>query len=357
MQVLTRFSLVGFLGLISFTSVAQNAPLKNFDAFCKIFEENYATFEIKGIDWKGDCWDVRSTITKNTTDPELFTIMKYLLSPLNDAHTSLKAKNIDSTFSASRESRIMKEIASIDIKERRPKFRAMTEATLSANGFVPISQIGPEFKDEKLFSFTKNETTGYLRFMRSFSTLINMKGGALDKQLDQIFASFEGLEFLIIDIRFNIGGDDGFSQRVAGYLVNKSTVGFHKQTMKKEVFQRQKTKMIKPSKNHHFAGKVALLTNDKSVSAADVLALMLYDLPQVTIIGENSNGSYSDLYNRRLPNGWALTLSNQRYFSAVEQENFEGMGTPVTIEVQNSLSDIEKQHDSVLLAALEHLKK
>ena len=67
-----------------------------------------------------------------------------------------------------------------------------------------------------------------------------------------------------------------------------------------------------------------------------------------------SNGSYSDLYEKKLPNGWKVTLSNQRYLSA-NKINFEGLGTPVDIEVKNTLKDIEQYKDSVLLRALEFL--
>jgi C-terminal processing protease CtpA/Prc len=358
MHKLNKVSLIIFLTLISTLVTAQSSPFKNFDALCELFKNNYATFEHKGIEWEEDCFDVRSTISEDMTDAELFTAMtSYLLSQLNDAHTNLIASNIDSSFSASRESRIMNELASLPGTERRPKFRAMTEATLTANNFKPVKEIGPEVKDEKLFSYTKNGNTGYLRYMRSFSTTKRMVGPDLKEQLDQIFSYFEGLESIIIDIRFNIGGDDAFSKLIAGYLIDSPRIGFHKQTRKKGKFQGVKTKMLKPSKRHLFKGNVVLLTNDRTVSAADVMALMLYDMPQATIIGENSNGSFSDLMDAKLPNGWIVTLSNQRYFSGIERAQFEGEGVPVDKEVKNTLKDLEKQSDSVLLAALEHLKK
>lgn len=346
-----------FLLLLPSALEAQNQPLKNFDAFCDLFDQNYASFEEKGIDWTKACETAREKLTENSIDAELYSVLKSLLVPLNDAHVTLRAKSIDSAMSASRPSRIIEEISSIPGKERRPKFRAMTEATLLANGFAPIKEIGPEYKDEILFSYTKNDRIGYLRYTRSFSTLANMTGSSLNKRLDEIFGSYAGLESVIIDIRFNIGGDDAFSQRIAGYLVDEPTIGFYKQTRKKQVFGELKTKMIEPSKKHYFNGKVVLLTNDKSVSAADVMALMLSELPQATLIGEPSNGSYSDLQNGRLPNGWKVTLSNQRYLSAQSKKNYEGFGTPVDIEAKNMLSDIEKQEDSVLIRALSFLKK
>jgi carboxyl-terminal processing protease len=55
-----------------------------------------------------------------------------------------------------------------------------------------------------------------------------------------------------------------------------------------------------------FAKQVVLITNDRTVSAADVFALMMSELPNVTIIGEPTNGSYSDIYSKKLPNGWRI---------------------------------------------------
>jgi len=338
------------LGCISVK--AQSKVQETFDHFCELFEQNYASFEEKGIDWTKQCNEAKKELTEDSSEDDLFTLITGLLKPLNDAHVTLRAKSLEAGFSASRPSRIIEEIKSIPGPERRPRFKAMTEKTLAAHGFGPIKEIGPKHKGEKLFSYCKNENIGYLRFTRSFSN-----GGGLGKQLDEIFESFNRLDAVIIDIRFNIGGNDSFSQRIAGYLVNEPTIGFHKQTRVKGEFQALSTRMIQPSKRHHFDGKVVLLTNDKTVSAADVMALMLSEMPQATLIGEPSNGSYSDLQDARLPNGWKITLSNQRYLPAITKKNYEGFGTPVDIEAKNRLSDIEQEKDSVLLKALEILKQ
>jgi carboxyl-terminal processing protease len=104
------------------------------------------------------------------------------------------------------------------------------------NGFDPIQQIGVKFRGKKLFSYTANGTIGYLRFFRSFSTLVNMNGFLLNNQLDKIFSEFTNVNSLIIDIRFNMGGTDEFSQKVTGRFVDKKKVGFLKQTRKNGEF-------------------------------------------------------------------------------------------------------------------------
>ncbi len=346
--------LIGVVLLASGSLKAQSEALKTFDAFWELFNEQYASFEEKGIDW--DAKQVfRNRITANTSDEELFDILAEMIKPLNDAHTTLKADEINKRMSASRPSRIMQELSSLPGKDRRPLFSKMTEQTLIRSGFDSIRELGPTFRGEKLFSYSRSENIGYLRFFRSFSTPTKMVGVSLDSQLDQIFEYFSEINALIIDVRFNIGGDDAFSKRIVSRLIEDEMVGFKKQTRKNGSFGKLKDITVEPCDGEPFLSPVVLLTNDKTVSAADVLALMMDQLPQVTIIGERSNGSYSDLYAKRLPNGWKVTLSNQRYYST-DMKNYEGTGTPVDLEIKNTIEDVENENDSVLLGALDAIE-
>lgn len=333
-----------------------NEPLKNIDALCELFEVNYASFDEKNINWQSVCQKSQKRVSSNTSDKELFEIMTEILKPLNDGHVTLKAKEINSSFSASRESRIMTELKTIPKTKRKELFKKSINNTLKQNGFKTITELGPKFRGEKLFEYTSNETVGYLRYYRSFSKFVGITGPSLDSQLDKIFNSFKDLDAIIIDIRFNIGGDDKFSKKVAGRFLNKPIIGFYKQTRKNGEFGELDTVMLKPNGKEPFLNKVVLLTNDRTVSAGDVLALMMSQVSNVTIIGEPSNGSYSDLYEKKLPNGWMVSLSNQRYLSA-DKVNYEGLGTPVDILAKNTILDIENNSDSVLLRALEFLNE
>lgn len=336
-----------------FTSHAQKKPVKTFEYLWKLFDEKYASFEEKGIDWQASYDTYRGQVSEETTDEELFVVLTQMLRPLHDGHVNLKAKKLDTAFNAERPSRIMRVYDSLETK--KGSFGAMYEATLMKIGFDSLKEIGPTFRDMKLFRYTDNGRIGYLRFFRSFSKLAKMVGFSLEAQLDEVFNSFEGLDGLIVDVRFNIGGDDRFSQRVVGRFIEEEMLGFKKQTRKDMVFGELSDRYVKPRGGQPFLKPVVLLTNDQTVSAADVLALMMDQLPNVTIMGEPSNGSYSDLYGRKLPNGWRVTLSNQRYYS-VDMVNYEGVGTPVDIEVLNTRKDFVEKNDSVLLEAMEFLE-
>jgi C-terminal processing protease CtpA/Prc len=101
---------------------------------------------------------------------------------------------------------------------------------------------------------------------------------------------------------------------------------------------------------------VLLLTNDGTVSAGDVFAMILRELRQVRLIGESTRGIYSDMYGFTLPNKWLVSLSNQRYYDAAGV-CYEGRGTPVNIEVQNTRADLTRAADPVVMRALAELKQ
>ena len=75
-------------------------------------------------------------------------------------------------------------------------------------------------------------------------------------------------------------------------------------------------------------------------------------LPNVTIIGDDTNGIFSYQLEKKLPNGWRYCLSYQMYFSA-DMVCYEARGVPVDVRLLNKKSDIEKGVDPLIIRALE----
>ncbi|MEO1624098.1 MAG: S41 family peptidase [Bacteroidota bacterium] len=349
-------TLIGLL--VPSVATAQTPPediASTFEAFWTLFDQRYASFEEKQIDWQKVYQEYRPKVSELQTERELFDLMTDILRPFRDAHINLLARRIDTAFTARRPSRIIEELRPIPSKERRSSFQAMTAQSLRENGFGPLTEIGPEYKGRKLFAYTNNGKVGYLRFTRSFKGGSFFQFWSLNKMLNKIFSTFQGLDGLIIDIRFNMGGNDSFSQKVAGRLIREKTVAYYKQTRKDKAFGPLEAKYIKPRGKATFDNPVVLLTNDKTVSAADVLALISHSLPQITLLGEPSNGSFSDLLSKKLPNKWTITLSHQRYLST-DKVNYEGRGVPVDEKVLDTLQGVQNKKDAVLLKALEKLQ-
>jgi len=58
-----------------------------------------------------------------------------------------------------------------------------------------------------------------------------------------------------------------------------------------------------------------------------------FNLPHVTLIGERSRGVLSDMLLKQLPNGWAVSMSNEIYRAAAGNV-YEGVGISKQIEPQ-----------------------
>ena len=80
--------------------------------------------------------------------------------------------------------------------------------------------------------------------------------------------------------------------------------------------------------------------------------MVLEQLPNVTLIGETTYGIFSNSYGKRLPNGWDLHLSTERYFSHAGLE-YEQQGIAPDIEERPNFNDLNSGQDNILERALQ----
>lgn len=113
-----------------------------------------------------------------------------------------------------------------------------------------------------------------------------------------------------------------------------------------------KTWWVEPQGQTLFTGPIVLLTCDSVFSGGEVFALAIRQLPQVTIIGDRTNGIFSYQLENFLPNGWEYRLSYQVYYTA-DMICYEAIGVPVDIVRINKRSDIEIGTDPLIVCALE----
>jgi C-terminal processing protease CtpA/Prc len=74
--------------------------------------------------------------------------------------------------------------------------------------------------------------------------------------------------------------------------------------------------------------------------------------PAVTFVGENTQGVYSEIVGRTLPNGWNVSLPTEVYETAAGR-SFDGVGVAPDIRV-NALrqEDLDAGKDPILERAL-----
>ena len=340
--LILSFSLL-FKGLILSGESKATCSVENFDALWNMSNERYAFFELRGVDWKAQYENYRPKVTKNTTDEELYGLMCEMLKPLKDGHVNLKAKSLGkkNPYNPEETPRFLKEFNNRKLEKQ---FEQLVSKTLRDNNFGELKN------STDLLLFSRNKSFGYL-LITEFE---GVRAKKLDEALDKVLALMDGTKGLIIDIRLNPGGTDQCVYQIASRFADKKRVGHHRKTkIRSDGFSELKTRYLNPHGDTYLK-PIILLTHDASFSGADVFAMVMTELPQVTLVGEPTNGIFSNMLEKKLPNGWKYTLSFQVYYSA-DMTCYEGKGIPVDIPMKNMRSDLGKGEDPLVVMALELL--
>jgi hypothetical protein len=335
-----------------------NTPGGNFEVFTRTWAENYILFDQKKVDWVEVVRANQSKVRPETTPAELYDILVGMIEPLHDRHTYIEAPDLKHDFSTYRPGtdRIMKG----DRGEFRSKIMpALWEITDRTYAKTPMRK----WCREKVQYGHVSETTGYLRII-SFSGYSDSPGfaaglTALETTLDEIFLD-PNLKALVIDVRINFGGDDPYGLAIASRLATRPYVAYTK-VARADPVDRNKwspgdRSVVRPSSRPSFHGPVVELTGPLTVSAGETFTQALMGrTPRVLRIGENTQGVFSDVLGRELPNGWSFGLPNE-VFRTAQGTSFDGPGIPPDIIVPVFADDdIAAGRDPGMAKALEIL--
>ena len=344
---------------------APNTPLDNFDIFARTWDEQYILFDQKKVDWSGAVRRARAKITSATPPAELFDILKGLIEPFHDAHTSVSAP---------------------DLKLRFSGLRAGTDASIPG-GLERLVRAGPETflmtiqpelygPGEKLYleSPLKDWCNGRVRFgmlkgaigyLRILSFSSYLKDGsyqaervALDAALDTVFTNADRMKGLVIDVRINFGGSDPLGLAIAERLATTEYLAYSKEARADPVDRTKWTpgqpSRVRPSSRPGFRGPVVELTGPLTISAGETFTQALMGRrPRVIRVGEATQGVFSDVLGRRLPNGWRFGLPNE-VFRTGDGRTFDGEGIPPDVRVPVfTAADRQAGKDRALTRAVE----
>ena len=200
----TRNALAVFLLLGLGSQAAKlSAPEKNFEALWGTFNERYAFFKERKVDWQAQYKKFRPQVDAKTTDKELFKTMCDMLAPLKDGHVTLWARRLKvPEYCPEILPRFTHEF---NTRKLEREYKVMVEKTLTDNGFGKPKTAG------KILSYAHNEKTGYL-LIHEFDRVNRRK---LDAGLDEALGAMDGIEGLIVDIRLNPGGTTGITYCIA----------------------------------------------------------------------------------------------------------------------------------------------
>ncbi len=345
--------ILGLLFLVSFSAISQdnkiNKPVKNFNALWTELNNYYSFFELKAVDWDAIYQKYSPIVKNNTTNEQLFSILSDMLGELNDGHVSLSDKKTGKKFRTGEKASFLKEFSTQDSLRL---LLNVIDSTLIKQGFQELSyyKMKIPYLNNNIMAYTDNNRYGYVRV----NLMIGISKKELNSILDEIIESFKNVEGVIIDVRFNSGGYDNYSFKIASRFADKKRLVHYKCTKKKKGFTKLEARYLEPLGANQIVKPIIVLTSDLSRSAADVFTLAMKQLPYATIIGNNTYGIFSDVKEWKLPNGWRYTYSSQKFLTP-EKKNLEGIGISPDLKMLNTKDNIKEGVDPLLLEALKVL--
>lgn len=297
-----------------------------FDIVWTTFDERYAFFAERGVDWSEQRRIVAATLPDGADDNELFAALSRLLAPLRDQHARLRAG--ERQFVSGRPAMSVVEPDGLAPRHAQlvPALRrflqggtVVTALRSIANEQLWWGRIGPDVGYvalPSLWDFTAQADTDQDR-----------ESAAAEAAMDDVLAALRDVRGIVLDLRVNSGGSDAVGLAIAGRFADRERLAFTKQAVERRARTAPYPVHVQPSLRERFDKPVVVLTGPLTASAAEVMVLGLRVLPRVTVLGRTTLGVFSDTLYRRLPNGWEFTLSNEIY-RAPDGALFEGVGIP-----------------------------
>src|SRR5499426_393938 len=347
-----------------------NTPQNNYAVFWQTFSEQFALFPLYGADWAAVDRKYRPQVTASTTPEELFGVLREMILPFHNAHTNINAQSINRLYIG------YKPVSEIGLK-------LQASSSISIKEFIDLSTqlaqrtrdiIEPKYSDGKLRSYCNDVIYfGMLRNSIGYLRILGFEGYAkdggfeqgmisLEAALDDIFKDAKQMNGLVIDVRINPGGADPFCLAVASRLTGAKYLAYSKVTRDNLSgplrFTEPQPVWVDVSTRPGYRGKIVLLIGPETISGGETFAMALMGRkPQVTSVGENTQGVFSDIFARRLPNGWTFGLPNELFLTETGK-SFDGAGVAPDIRAPVFPKvDLEGGRDSALEKALEALGK
>ncbi|MGH8168181.1 MAG: S41 family peptidase, partial [Woeseiaceae bacterium] len=317
---ITRYSLTRLDALPDACSAARGAtnrsdPELNFDAFWNSFDENYAFFDDRGVDWDAVYEEYRPKVDAGTLSEELYELITEVIRLLDDRHVSLQADNFPRRYSGhpgTLATLLQRELPSGE-EATREKYEAAAKEIIARDYLKDSRQ---QAIDNQFTWGWAAKDIGYLS-IDSMADYVDEDTASLrdshrlvDDTMDRIIRELKGAKGIIVDARWNGGGYDSNALHIAGHLTDQQLLAFTKRARNGETLNPEQDIFIPWYARESFAGPIVYLCGRDTLSAAEIFSMAMMAIPNVTSLGEPTVGALSDTHSVQLPNGWRLTLSN-----------------------------------------------
>lgn len=319
---------------------------KNFQVFWETFNNNYAFFKERNIDWKAIYDQYVPIVQTIKTDQEFAAVLKEIIGKLKDGHIrldlpdSLKEKPVQpqtSNIPVHSKQELLSDLRKTYIKEEKSynggvlKWGFLKDSKV---GYIQIADmnnfanyVSEEKQNSKEFNILYDKVSSSQSPLRMFQD--EVKGAKAI--METVLKDLKNSTSLVIDLRFNGGGYETVALQLLSYFVpsQKKVFSIHAKTS--SGFTPKQYYTLFPAQKT-YQKPVYLLLGPNTASAAEIFALGTLDYPTITRIGSRTSGIFSEILWKELPNGWEFSLSNEIYTDR-KGKTYEGTGIPVNIEM------------------------
>ena len=352
-------------------------PILNFDVLWHTFNEQYAYFDLRNTDWDASYKKYRSQVTSTTSDVELYSIIYKMLEEIGDGHVDIEAsdKIMEKALGEEEEGddisfkNLWMDIAHYYVKDLKThNYTKSVWGTINDNvGYLQVNDMVAQAYYGITPDMPKKEAQKlYSRAVASSNNHMYDETQGMRKTMQRVLKDLEGVEHIIIDVRFNGGGYDSVSYEIIRAMATQPFVGFKKYARLENGTTEPYLYKVTPAEKT-FKGDVYILQSPFSGSATETMLLASMQMPNITRIGTASEGILSDALEKVLPNGWTYTLSNEAYVTP-QGVNYENVGIPVDQEFNysqnaktffNTLNQniVSKEGDAAIEYVLENIEE
>ncbi|NUP96070.1 MAG: hypothetical protein HUU28_07890 [Planctomycetaceae bacterium] len=315
--------------LPALVALDESAAVRAFDAVWEAFDKEYAKFgSLPDVDWKkeGELWRKRAEKARTTFAAAV--AIDGLTAKLRDLHVWVRCGD-----------------EFLQGYSRPRPLNASYEAVRKA--FPELANTRHNVQWGKT-----EDGVGYV-----------LVDGLNDKELaatiDDVLEKLGGCFGLVVDLRFNGGGDELLARDVAARFVDSRrtySTNRYRNGPRHDQLGDVLARDFEPRGPWRFESPVVCLQGQKTFSSAESMALMFAQCPQVTTMGDRTGGSSAN--PRRLELAGGIQVNLPRWIDMdPEGRAIENVGVAPDVEVKAAGADFTPTKDPVLDAALALLRK
>ncbi|QZE14326.1 S41 family peptidase [Halosquirtibacter laminarini] len=323
----------------SFNEETLVTPVAVFDDFWKSYDMYYANFKVKNINWDESYQIYRPFVSNNISNDSLYHILAAIqLNVLKDGHAYVARNKTEiSSFQPIR----------LGLSDVNSVYALYYESLVHiVSNECEFIQYGAVIQDTSI---------GYLRVNTFIKDKLDSDIDTFANEVDEAMIYLSKKKSLIIDVRNNPGGFSHWAEYLAGYFHSSSLKYLEERTRfnknRMDLKEIPESFVVTPSFKLYYQGRVTILINSKTASAAEIFVLSMCDLENVSTMGARTYGIFSPSIYRELLNGWYVRIPSSEV-RLVDGTSLEGVG--ITPDIFTRAIDYVDNLDPTLQKAIDY---